>query len=454
METAYGNGSDVFKSLDAERSVALIASIRARTARVAVIGLGRTGLPLAVANARAGFAVTGIDNDAVRVAQIAKGMNYLRYLDDADVAALVARGRLRATTEIAAVRDAEIVAICIPIELGADKTPDFDQIRTVVRALAKHLRPGQLLCLEAATYPGMTFDVLLPALAESGLLIGADYFLAIAPERYDPGNRRFDVETTTRIVSGVTPACIAVAAEFYRQTTNTVKEIADPRVAEMSKVFENTFRAVNIAFVNEMALLCDAMKLNVWDVIDAADSKPFGHMRFEPGPGVGGLGIPHDPHYLAWMARRHNVQAHFVELAGEINRMMPAFVCQKVTRALNAGKRAIAGAKVLVLGVAYKRDVAEMLESPALAVIAGLERAGAEVSHHDPLVPSFRDAQGGLHANTPLSAEVLEAADCVVILTDHTSIDWRAVVDHSSCVVDTRNATRHVRGTAKHVLLL
>ena len=310
------------------------------------------------------------------------------------------------------------------------------------------------MILENGTYPGITREVLLPALHAAGLGLGEDYFVAIAPERIDPGNAAFVAANTARIVSGATPACLDLARAFYGATLRTVVPIADPAVAELTKVFENAFRAVNVALVNQLALVCDRMGVNVWDVVDAAGTKPFGMMRFEPGPGVGGAGVPHDVQYLAWQARRHRAPAQFLEAAAEINASMPFHVRQKVAQALNARGRAVNGSRILLVGVAYKRDVADVIESPGCALAALLEADGAEVTFHDPLVPTVWWHDGKRRASVPLDAASLADADCVVIVTDHTGIDWGLVVEHARCVVDTRNATREDTAMREKVIVL
>jgi UDP-N-acetyl-D-glucosamine dehydrogenase len=308
--------------------------------------------------------------------------------------------------------------------------------------------------LENGTYPGITREVLLPSLGAAGLTLGEEYFVAIAPERIDPGNAEFVAANTARIVSGATPACLELARAFYGATLRTVVPIADPAVAEMTKVFENAFRAVNVALVNQLALVCDRMGVNVWDVVDAAGTKPFGMMRFEPGPGVGGAGVPYDVQYLAWQARRHRAPAQFLEAAAEINASMPFHVRQKVARVLNAQGRALKGARILLIGVAYKRDVADVFESPACALAALLEDDGAEVTFHDPLVPSVWWHDGSRRASVPLDAASLADADCVVIVTDHSGIDWGFVVEHATSIVDARNATREVGAGREKVVVL
>ena len=426
----------------------------ARTATVGVVGVGYVGLPLAVEKAKVGFHVIGFDRSADRTAKINRGENYISDVVDGELAEAVTHGFLTATTDFASLGQCDVIIVCVPTPLTANQDPDISYIRNVGTKIARTLRPGQLICLESTTYPGTTEEVLLPLLAGSGLTVGQDFFLAFSPERVDPGNKRYTTKNTNKLVGGVTPACLEVASSFYEQTILTVLRVSSPRVAEMAKVFENTFRAVNIALVNEMALLCDRMHINIWDVIDAAGTKPFGIMRFEPGPGVGGHCIPVDPFYLTWKAREYDFHTRFIELAGEINLQMPYFVREKVVRALGERRLALRGARLLVIGVAYKRDIADCRESPALKVIELLGRDGAQISYHDAFVPRCRTRSGVLYHSVALSVERLREADCVVILTDHSGIDWRQVVQESKVVVDTRNSTIHARAGAANVVLL
>lgn len=432
----------------------LLERIASRSARIAVVGLGRVGLPFALENAKAGFTVIGIDRNAVRVAQLNQGSNYLRHVSDAQISEMVATQRLAASCETSELAGADVIVICVPTPLGPHRDPDFTNVREVGDAIAKHLRPGQLICLENGTYPGITFDVLLPALESRGASVGRDFWFAISPERIDPGNPQFDTRTTQRIVSGVTSECLEMAVAFYEKTIASVVPVADPKVAEMAKVFENTFRAVNIALVNEMAIICDRMGISVWDLLDAAQTKPFGIMRFEPGPGVGGPGVPHDPYYLAWQARQHHSRAHFMELAGEINQSMPEVVRDRVIRALNRRSRPLGGSTILFIGISYKRDIEDYQWSPALRLASLLRADDAHVIYHDDHVPSYRDEKGSLHSSVPLTAGLLSSVDCIVILTDHSYIDWDFVVSNASLIVDTRNATRTVEHARDTVVLL
>ena len=431
---------------------ALKEKIASRTALVGVVGVGYVGLPLAVEKAKVGFTVVGYDRNAERVAKINAGENYIRDVADAELCEMVRAGRLRASADLADLQRCDVIVICVPTPLTPNRDPDISYVRATAEAIARILRRGQLVCLESTTYPGTTEEVLLPLFAATGLKVGADFFLAFSPERVDPGNKRYTTRNTNKVVGGVTPGCCDVASTFYGATILDVLPVSSPRVAEMTKVFENTFRAVNIALVNEMALLCDRLDIDIWEVIDAAATKPFGIMRFDPGPGVGGHCIPIDPFYLTWKAREVDFATRFIELAGEVNLQMPYFVREKVGRALNAAGRALNGAGILVIGVAYKRDIEDWRESPALKVIELLRRDGAALSYHDPFVPAF-STNGQAHSSVALTAEALEAADCVVILTDHSTVDWDFVVAHARRVVDTRNATRGVADRERVVRL-
>ena len=416
-----------------------------RSAVVGVAGIGYVGLPLAVEKAKVGFTVVGYDRNPIRVDQINQGLNYIRDVNDRELAEVVDGGKLSATTDFSGIGRCDVVIICVPTPLTANLDPDISYIRAVADLIAQQLRPGQLVCLESTTYPGTTNEVLLPILERSGLKVGEDFFLCFSPERVDPGNARYTTKNTNKVVGGLTQACLEAGVTFYEQTILHVLPVSSPKVAELTKVFENTFRAVNIAMVNEMAILCDRIGIDIWEVIEAAATKPFGIMRFDPGPGVGGHCIPLDPFYLAWKAREFDFRVRFIELAGEINVGMPYFVREKVLRALNERGKALRAAEILVLGVAYKRDIDDYRESPALKVMELLQHDGAHIDYHDPHVPSFTDERGNAWHSIPLSKEVLERCDCVLILTDHTNVDYGRVLQHANLVVDTRNATKTAR---------
>lgn len=432
---------------------ALLKKVRDRTAVVGVVGLGYVGLPFAVEKAKVGFRVLGIEQNPARAARVNAGENYIGDVRDEDLRDLVSRGLIHAETGFARVPEMDVIVICVPTPLTKNLTPDLTYVESVTREVARKLRPGQLISLESTTYPGTTEEVMLPILASSGLRVDEDFFLVHSPERVDPGNKRYTTKNTTKVVGGVGPASLEVGQTFYAQTIENVVPLSSAKAAELVKVFENTFRAVNIALVNELTLLCDRMGLNVWEVLGAAFTKPFGIMPFWPGPGVGGHCIPLDPHYLEWKAKELNFNTHFIALAGEINRRMPEFVREKVHRVLNQRGVAPSRAKVLALGVAYKKDLDDFRESPALSVIHLLRADGAEVVYHDPHVPAFRDGGLGMES-VPLTADLIAAQDLVVILTDHTSIDYAWVAKHANHVLDTRNATRQVRENRDRITLL
>lgn len=436
------------------RAGALKKKITDRSAVVGVVGIGYVGLPLAVEKAKVGFTVIGYDRNPIRVDQLNQGLNYIRDVHDQELAEAVESSKLSATTDFSTLGSCDCIVICVPTPLTANKEPDISYIRTVAAQIRRYLRPGQLVSLESTTYPGTTEDVLLEILAESGLRVGEEFFLSFSPERVDPGNARYTTRNTSKVVGGVTSTCLDVAMCFYQQTIQSVIPVRSPKVAEMTKVFENTFRAVNIALVNEMTLLCDRLGISIWDVLDAAATKPFGIMRFDPGPGVGGHCIPLDPFYLAWKAREYDMNVRFIELAGEINWTMPYFVREKVVRALNEQGVALKGSEIFVLGVAYKRDVEDWRESPALKVMDLLRKDGARIDYHDPHVPSVTDEHGALWHSIPLSREVMERANAVLILTDHSTIDYGRVVNCARLVIDTRNATKSVRDGRSNVVML
>lgn len=431
----------------------LIRKITDRSAIVGVIGLGYVGLPFAVEKAKVGFRVIGIEQNPVRAAKVNRGENYIRDVNDNELRDLVSQGRLHAETDFERVPEMDVIVICVPTPLTKNLTPDLQYVVRVTQEIAKRLRPGQLISLESTTYPGTTEEVMLPILESSGLKVERDFFLVHSPERVDPGNKRYTTRNTCKIVGGVGPHSLEVGVAFYSQTVEKVIPVSSAKVAELVKVFENTFRAVNIALVNELALLCDRMGLNVWEVLEAAFTKPFGIMPFWPGPGVGGHCIPVDPHYLEWKAKELNFNTHFIALAGEINRRMPEFVREKALRILNRLGVVPSKAKILVLGVAYKRDIDDYRESPAIAVIKLLRADGAQVCYHDPYVPSFQ-YEGLAMESQKLTEELLRSQDLVIIATDHSNIDYEWVVANSRHVFDTRNATKNVRNHREKITLL
>jgi UDP-N-acetyl-D-glucosamine dehydrogenase len=423
--------------------VALKEKIESRTARVGIIGLGYVGLPLACEYVRAGFPVTGIDNDPSKVEQLNSGSSYVQDVPSELLKASLGPKKLTATTDIGALKDCDAVIICVPTPLRKTRDPDISYIVTAVDGIAREMHRDMLVVLESTTYPGTTEEVIRPKLEAGGLKVGTDFYLAFSPERVDPGNPRFNTKNTPKIVGGATPACTAMAAALYGKAVDSVLQVSSTQCAEMIKLLENTFRSVNIGLVNEIALMCDRLGLDVWEVIDAAASKPFGFMPFYPGPGLGGHCIPIDPHYLSWKLKTLNYYAKFIELAAEINGNMPHYVVTKIVDVLNARRKSVSGSRLLILGVAYKRDISDVRESPALDVIKLLQDRGAEVLFNDPYAPEVHLDHGTLRS-VPLTDDLLEGCDCAVIVTDHSCYDYARIVEKSQIVVDTRNATRRV----------
>ncbi len=426
-------------------SAQVLKRIQNRSARVGVVGLGYVGLPLAVEFARNGFHAVGIDLDAAKVAAINAGTSYIADIQSRDVAALVNSGQLRATTDFAALADLDTVNICVPTPLRKTKDPDMSYVVSAVQAVADHLHPGMLIVLESTTYPGTTEEVVQPILESRGLKAGVDFFLAFSPERVDPGNKTFNTHNVPKIVGGMTPACSTLAQALYGAAIETVIPVSSPRVAEMVKLLENTFRSVNISLANEMALMCEKLEIDVWEVVNAAKTKPFGFMPFYPGPGLGGHCIPIDPLYLSWKAKQTGFEPRLIELAGQINAAMPHAVVEKIASALNHHKKPLNGSRVLVAGVAYKRDVNDIRESPALDIMWLLHQRGAEVAYTDPFVPALRPSDwlgGRALASEGFDAQTLRKFDCVAVLTDHSSFDWDRIVADARLVVDTRDAIK------------
>ncbi len=431
----------------------LLERIRNHHAVVGVVGLGYVGLPLAVLQAKTGFTVIGFDEVAEKVRRVNAGENYISDVDDAELREMVRAKRLSATGDFATLRTCDIVLICVPTPLTRNKEPDLAAIVKVTTELARHVHPGMLVVLESTTYPGTTEEVMLPILTGGKLTVGKDLFVAFSPERVDPGNRSFKTHNTYKLVGGVTDACLTHARTFYEQSIVKIFPLSSPRVAEMTKVFENVFRSVNIALVNELAILCDRMGLNVYEVIDAAATKNFGFMPFYPGPGVGGHCIPLDPYYLAWKSKEYDLHTRFIELAGEINENMPYYVAAKLQRVLNRRGKCLNGAKVVVLGVTYKADVADPRETPALKVMELLQQEGARLTYVDPHTPTFA-VEGTTYTAAPLSDTLLAQSDGVLVLTAHSAFDFDFVVRHAPVVFDTRNGTRHVKQGREKIVLL
>ena len=428
--------------------------IRSRKARAGIVGLGYVGLPLAVELAKAGFHVTGIDLDPRKVEQINDGRSYIPDVATRDVQALHAKGLLDATSDFAVVRELDTINICVPTPLRKTKDPDMSYIVSAVEGIAKYLHPGMLIILESTTYPGTTDEVVQPMLEEKGLKAGVDFFLAFSPERVDPGNPTFQTHNVPKVVGGFSPACSELAKELYGTAIQTIVSVSSTRVAEMVKLLENTFRAVNIGLVNELALMCDRMNIDVWEVVEAAKTKPFGFMAFYPGPGLGGHCIPIDPFYLSWKAKQTGFDPRFIELAGHINAGMPHYVVDKVSEALNMRRKAINGSNILIAGVAYKRDIDDMRESPALDVMGLLLARGARVSYADPYVPEVhgREWSGGYDIKAvDMTRGSIGQYDAVVIVTDHKAFDYGALVAEADVIVDTRNA---IKGSHQNVFKL
>lgn len=429
----------------------LILKLKNKTAKLGVVGLGYVGLPLAVEKAKAGYKVIGFDVQDSKVDMVNNGVNYIGDIVDDDLKRLVDEKKLKATTDFSFVADVDAVSICVPTPLDKYKQPDLSYVVNSSKSVAKYMHRGLLVVLESTTYPGTTEEVLKPILEESGLKCGEDFFLAFSPERVDPGNKEYKTKNTPKVVGGCTPECTEVAAMLYRSVLESdVMEVSSPAVAEMEKILENTFRNINIGLANEMAILCKKMGIDVWEVIEAAKTKPYGFMPFYPGPGLGGHCIPLDPFYLSWKAKEYDYHTKLIETSGEINDYMPEFVVDNAMKLLNKyQKKALNGAKVLLLGVAYKNDIDDMRESPALKVIEHLENNGAEIIVSDPYIPQFK--HNGKQYNSVDWKDVIDDSDIVIITTAHTSIDYELVVDKAKLVYDTRNATKNVKNNREKI---
>jgi UDP-N-acetyl-D-glucosamine dehydrogenase len=419
----------------------LIEKAERREALFGIIGLGYVGLPLAVELGNAGFRVLGFDVSKRVVDGLNAGKSHVKDVSEEHLGRVRAKGLFRATTDGSELAACDAISICVPTPLSKFKDPDVSYIVAATETVKKVLRPGQAIILESTTYPGTTREIMLPALESTGLKVGKDFFLAFSPERVDPGNPVYQTKNTPKVVGGITADCRRVVMALYRPAIDTLVPVTTTEAAELVKLLENTFRSVNIGLVNEMAIVCDKLGVDVWEVIDAAATKPFGFMKFLPGPGLGGHCIPIDPHYLAWKMRGLNYKTRFIDLAGELNTEMPQFWVRKVQEALNDAGKAVKGARILILGVAYKRDIEDIRESPALDIIRLLEGRGAQVDYHDPFVPEFSE-DGHRARSVPLNPETLAASDCVVIVTDHSAIDYDLVRHHAKTVVDTRNALK------------
>ncbi len=424
-----------------ERKVQLLQRINSRQARIGVVGLGYVGLPLAIAFAQVGFTVVGVDVDPDKIEQLRQGQSYIADVPAADIAPLVADGRFQPTTDYNQLANTDAISICVPTPLRKTKDPDISYIIDAAENISRVGAAGKLVVLESTTYPGTTEEVILPRLIHNGGRVGRDFFLAFSPERIDPGRTDYTVYTTPKVIGGMTSACQETAVALYAAIVAQPVPVSSTAAAEMVKLLENTFRAVNIGLVNEMALMCDRLGLNIWEVVEAAATKPYGFMPFYPGPGLGGHCIPIDPHYLSWKLRTLNYTARFIELAAEVNSSMPAYTVSKVAAGLNEMRKAVNGSRVLLLGVAYKPNVADVRESPALDIIHLLQAQGAEITYHDPHVPSLT-LDDFVGESVPLTAVSLQQADCVVIVTNHAAFDYDLIAQHAQLIVDTRNALK------------
>lgn len=428
----------------------LMLKLKNKTAKLGVVGLGYVGLPLAVEKAKAGYEVIGFDVQSKKVEMVNEGNNYIGDIVDADLAGLVKSGKLKATTDFSFVSDVDAVSICVPTPLDLYKQPDLSYVINSSESVAKYIHRGMLIVLESTTYPGTTEEVLKPILEKSGLKCGKDFFLAFSPERVDPGNKQYKTKNTPKVVGGVTRECTEVAAELYRSVLESdVMEVSSPAVAEMEKILENTFRNINIGLVNEMAVLCKKMGIDVWEVIDAAKTKPYGYMAFYPGPGLGGHCIPLDPFYLSWKAKEYDYHTKLIETSGEINDYMPEFVVENAMKLLNQHKKAMNGSKVLLMGVAYKNDIDDMRESPVLKVMEHLEKNGAEIIYNDPFIPRF------VHNDKEWISvdwrEAIKEADIVIITTNHSCYEYEEIVEKAKLLYDTRNATKEVKNNREKI---
>ncbi len=421
-----------------------------KISKAAVIGLGYVGLPLAVEIAKTGQFVYGIDKTPEKVALVNKGVSYIGDVKTSELKELVEAGKIKASTDFDVLEDADAISICVPTPLRKTRDPDISYIVAAVEEIYKRLRKGQLIILESTTYPGTTDEVLLPEFEKKGLKVGKDFFLAFSPERVDPGNKFYNTKNTPKVVGGVTPACLKAVVDFYGKVFERVVPVSSTKSAEMVKLLENTFRSVNIGLVNEMALMCNKLGIDVWEIIEAAATKPFGFLPFYPGPGLGGHCIPIDPLYLSWKLRALKYNAKFIELASEINASMPMHVIQKISDALNEEKKSVKGSKILVLGAAYKKDISDLRESPALDVIMLLKEKGAEVFYNDPFIPEIDEGDFRLKS-TAITPENISSMDCLVIITDHAKYNIKKICSQAKLIVDARNATKNIKTGTKIV---
>ncbi|HCU98570.1 MAG TPA: UDP-N-acetyl-D-glucosamine dehydrogenase [Chloroflexi bacterium] len=428
----------------------LIEKIQAKQARIGIIGLGYVGLPLAIEFAEAGYNVLGIDKDVNKIKMLNEGNSYIADIDSDVVSTLVEQDRLQVTVDFEQISDLDAISICVPTPLRKTRDPDMSYVVDAAEEISEHLKTTTLIILESTTYPGTTAEVVLPIMLRNGHSVGEDIFLAYSPERIDPANKIYGVRNTPKVIGGITKECVNVAKALYGNVVDSIVKVSSTQAAEMVKLLENTFRAVNIGLINEITIMCDKLGIDVWEVIDAAETKPFGYMPFYPGPGLGGHCIPIDPLYLSWKLKSLNFNARFIELADEINTNMPRYVVRKVAESLNEDSKPVRNSNVLVLGVAYKPNVDDIRESPALDIIELLKQQGAHVVYHDPHVPEIQFEKFDMTA-VNYDSVVLESVDCVIIVTDHSYYDWSDVLDHAKLVVDTRNATNGLEGMARIV---
>jgi len=432
----------------------LMKKINDREAVVAVVGLGYVGLPLSVEKAKAGYKVIGLDVQADKVELVNKGENYIGDIVDGELTEVVSNKMLTATTDYSLVKDADMIAICVPTPLDEHHQPDITYVTSSTKLIAKYMSKGTLVVLESTTYPGTTEEVIKPLLEANGMVCGKDFFLAFSPERVDPGNKIYNTSNTPKVVGGVTDKCTEVAAAIYSNVLKgEVVKVSSPAVAEMEKILENTYRNINIGLANEMAILCDKMGIDVWEVIDAAKSKPYGFQAFYPGPGLGGHCIPIDPFYLTWKAREYNYHTRLIEVSAEINNYMPEYTVERIMKLLNGSKKPMNGSKVLLCGVAYKQDIDDLRESPALDVIEHLSLNGAKVSYNDPFIPSFSH-KGVEYKSVELTKEEMEQHDIVVITTSHSEYDYQLIVDSAQLLFDAKNATKLVKNNREKIVKL
>jgi len=437
-----------------DRKTKLIVMIEDRTAKVGVIGLGYVGLPLAIHFGKSGFSVVGFDLDSVKIEKLLKGESYIKHVSIDPVTEMIEAGSFDVTSDFDRLKDVDCILICVPTPLTDKMEPDLTYLVETTETIARHFRAGQLIVLESTTYPGTTEEMVLPRLEKEGMTVGSDFFLAYSPEREDPGNENFSASNTPKVVGGITPSCLEVAQALYSCITHVVP-VSSTKVAELTKLLENTFRSVNIALVNELKVLAHKMNIDLFEVIDAAATKPFGYTPFYPGPGLGGHCIPIDPFYLSWKAREYDFSTRFIHLAGEINISMPYYVIEKTVEALNRNRKSMNGSRILVLGVAYKRDVDDDRESPGYAIMKMLLEKGAEVIYNDPWIPRLRPTRkyDFQMESTPLTPETLAGTDAVIIVTDHSDYDFVDIVRHSHLVIDTRNATKGIEDAGKKIVM-